>query len=144
LLDIMNNMNPAAIARINRINEYYRIINKLQEHRLNGKCCDVILKTNGRNFPCHRNVLMSHSQYFFSIFMVDNDIKDTSIVISLESVSMVAMKIILESFYSVERAQIVPETAMEDVGYAVSIMHLKLTFVGIVADFGSLVIFSKM
>ena len=51
-------------------------MNLFRLQREQGRFCDVILKVNGREFPAHRCVLASCSQWFDTKFKVHKTLKE--------------------------------------------------------------------
>ncbi|KAL9954905.1 hypothetical protein ACROYT_G042491 [Oculina patagonica] len=75
----------------------------LNKFRLEGEAgfCDVILEVEGRQLTTHRCVLAANSQFFYTMF--SSGMKESNQkLLSLQSVSFIAMSLILDYFYTRE------------------------------------------
>jgi len=55
------------------------VLDQMNEYRLSGKLCDIILHAEGESFPAHRVVLSAASKYFNGMFcgnMVECELRE--------------------------------------------------------------------
>ncbi|KPP69233.1 zinc finger and BTB domain-containing protein 7A-like, partial [Scleropages formosus] len=71
----------------------------LNEQRLSGQLCDVLLVAQGREFPAHRSVLASCSAYFHKLF-TSGAAADRQSVYALDFVRAEALSALLEFAYT--------------------------------------------
>ena len=75
------------------------VLAALQTLRLDRRFTDVVLKVEGKDFHCHKNVLTASSAYFKSMF--SNDMKESrEDIIGIKGVASASMELILDYVYT--------------------------------------------
>jgi len=80
------------------LDHYSKSYLKLNDMRKNSFLCDVILVTNGNEFPAHKNVLASCSPYFQAMFTCFEESKQHRII--LKDIDPKALELLLEYIYT--------------------------------------------
>ncbi|XP_066551688.1 zinc finger and BTB domain-containing protein 7A [Amia ocellicauda] len=75
------------------------VLGGLNEQRLSGQLCDVLLVTQGREFPAHRSVLAACSSYFHKLF-TSGAAADRQSVYTIDFVCAEALAALLDFAYT--------------------------------------------
>lgn len=99
------------------------LLGVLNEQRLKGQFCDVVLMAGEQRYPAHRNVLAASSEYFQTLFSRrDSENRD---MIQLDFCEPEALEIVLNYIYSsslfVDRGSL---AVVQELGYSLGIPFL--------------------
>ncbi|KAG9350586.1 hypothetical protein JZ751_024475, partial [Albula glossodonta] len=97
------------------------VLGGLNEQRLNGQLCDVLLVTQGREFPAHRSVLASCSSYFHKLF-TSGAAADRQSVYAIDFVRAEALAALLDFAYTATLT--VSHTSVGDVLSAARLLEI--------------------
>ncbi|XP_018426316.1 PREDICTED: zinc finger and BTB domain-containing protein 21 isoform X2 [Nanorana parkeri] len=99
------------------------ILSSLNEERLKGQLCDVLLIVGDQKFRAHKNVLAASSEYFHSLFTDKNN--ESQAVFQLDFCEADAFENVLNYIYSsslfVEKGSL---AAVQELGYSLGISFL--------------------
>ncbi|KAM9321354.1 zinc finger and BTB domain-containing protein 21 [Gastrophryne carolinensis] len=99
------------------------ILSSLNEERLKGQLCDVLLIVGDQKFRAHKNVLAASSEYFHGLFT--DKTNDSQMVFQLDFCEADAFDNVLNYIYSsslfVERGSL---AAVQELGYSLGISFL--------------------
>ena len=97
------------------------VLSKLNEQRLDGSFCDVILQVEDTKLHVHRCVLAGCSDYFFKLFTIEMKEKYEGIV-ELKEVSLEAVKTLLDFLYT--ETIVLSQDSVFDILHAASLMQI--------------------
>ncbi|CAJ0957387.1 unnamed protein product [Ranitomeya imitator] len=99
------------------------LLSALNEERLKGQLCDVLLIVGDQKFRAHKNVLAASSEYFHSLFMDKNN--EAQNVFQLDFCEADAFDTVLNYIYSsslfAEKGSL---AAIQELGYSLGISFL--------------------
>lgn len=99
------------------------LLSVLNEQRLKGQFCDVVLMAGEHRYPAHRSVLSASSEYFHTLFSRRDS--ETQDVIQLDFCEPEAFEIVLNYIYSsslfVDRGSL---AVIQELGYSLGIPFL--------------------
>ena len=97
------------------------VLSKLNEQRLDGSFCDVILQVEDTKLHAHQSVLAGCSDYFFKMFTIKMKEKYEGIV-ELKEVSLEAVKTLLDFLYT--ETIVLSQDSVFDILHAASLMQI--------------------